>query len=160
LEEKSKCEHCKLEIQSDSEYCPRCGTVLIENTFCENHLEAKAKGVCVICTIPFCNNCGHNDKNVFLCITHKGYEIYEGMAKVFGTLDEIQAKHVESFLKESGIHPFIYSRKSSPMHLGGTDYSLFQASGDFNGHLLNEIKLMVPCSEVLDAEKMISEFNI
>jgi hypothetical protein len=46
------------------------------------------------------------------------------------------------------------------MHLGGTDYSLFRASGDFDGHIINEIKLMVPCSEVLEAEKLISEINI
>jgi hypothetical protein len=46
------------------------------------------------------------------------------------------------------------------MHLGGTDYSLFRASGDFNGHIINEIKLLVPCPEVLSAEKIISELEL
>ena len=43
--------------------------------------------------------------------------------------------------------------------MGGVDYSLFRASGEYNGHIINEIKLMVPCSEVLKAEKIIDEIE-
>ena len=46
------------------------------------------------------------------------------------------------------------------MHLGGTDYSLFRASGDFNGHIINEIKLMVPCGKVLAALEKIEDLNL
>ena len=82
------------------------------------------------------------------------------MARVFGSSDEAQILYLKECLEENSLHPFVYSRKSSPMHLGGSDYSLFNASGDFDGHLINEIKLMVPCSEVLDAEKIIKEIDL
>ena len=157
---KHLCVNCNFEADADSDYCPRCGTLFIKNIKCENHSKDKAEGVCVICGNPFCDKCIYPVNNIFLCTEHDGYEIYEGMARVFGTSDEIQIHYVESCLKENSFHPFVYSRKSSPMHLGGTDYSLFRASGDFDGHIINEIKLMVPCSEVLEAEKLLSEINI
>jgi hypothetical protein len=157
--ENNICDFCELDIQSDSEFCPRCGTILIEDVFCNTHPDIEAYGVCVICAVACCEICGHSKNNVFLCNDHEDYEIYEGMARVFGASDEAQLQHIKGFLEQSELHPFIYSRKSSPMHLGGTDYSLFRASGDFDGHIINEIKLMVPCSEVLEAEKLISEIN-
>jgi len=159
-EEKIICENCELEILSDSEFCPRCGIICIEEVFCSNHPDVEASGVCVICSEPYCEKCGYSDDLVFLCNVHDHYEVYEGMARVFGTSDEIEIHNIEGFLKDNGLHPFIYSRKSSPMHLGGSDYSLFRPSGDVKGHLINEIKLMVPCSEALEAEKLISEFKI
>ena len=154
------CDNCELGIKEDSEYCPRCGTLFINGTYCENHPKVEAGGVCVICSLPFCERCGHRVNNVFLCNVHDSYEIYEGMARVFVSSDEAQLLYLKECLEENGLHPFVYSRKSSPMHLGGSDYSLFRASGDFNGHLINEIKLMVPCSEVLDAEKIITEIDL
>ena len=156
---KYSCKNCNQEIEDDSEYCPRCGTIFMNDVFCIIYTDVEATGVCVICADPYCNICGNHHKKVFLCEPHLKHEIYEGMAKVFGTSDEVEIQHLKSILEESGLHPFIYSRKSSPMHLGGTDYSLFRASGDFNGHIINEIKLMVPCGEVLEAEKLISEIE-
>ena len=157
---KRLCTNCRFEADNDSDYCPCCGTLFIENVKCETHPDDKAEGVCVICGNPFCSNCGHSVNNIFLCNEHDGYEIYEGMARVFGTSDEIQIQYVNKYLEENDLHPFIYSKKSSPMHLGGTDYSLFRAAGDSSGHILNEIKLMVPCNEVLEAKNLISEINI
>ncbi len=95
--------------------------------------------------------------SIFLCNEHSDYEIYEGMARIFGSSDEQQVNFYKSILEENKLHPFIFERKTSPLSLGGIDYSLFRASGDANGHLINEIKLMVPCSEVLVAEKIIDE---
>jgi hypothetical protein len=37
---------------------------------------------------------------------------------------------------------------------------LFRASGEFDGHLINEIKLMIPLQEVLRAEDILSEIDI
>ena len=58
------------------------------------------------------------------------------------------------------VTPIYLLKESFPDVSGGTDYSLFRASGDFNGHIINEIKLMVLCSEVLEAEKIISELKL
>jgi hypothetical protein len=46
------------------------------------------------------------------------------------------------------------------MQLGGNDKSLINLSGSGEEKILNELKLLVPCSEVLEAEKLISEINI
>lgn len=70
----------------------------------------KAKGVCIICCLAFCSECAGWVNNVFLCAIHEGYEIYEGMARVFGTSDEALAQHVLYSLEHAGLHPFIYSR--------------------------------------------------
>ena len=154
------CDNCEFEIESDSDFCPRCGMIIIDEVLCDNHSSLEAKGACVVCGKAFCGACGYTVNQVFLCNEHNSYEIYEGMARVFGSSDVIQCEFVKSCLAENQLHPFIYSRKSSPMHLGGTDYSMFRADGDFNGHILNEIKVLVPCSEVLEAEKVISELDL
>ena len=81
------------------------------------------------------------------------------MARVFGSSDEQQVNLFKSVLEENNLHPFIYQRKASPISLGAGDYTLFRASGDPRGQIINEIKLMVPCAEVLLAEKIIDELE-
>ncbi len=154
------CIRCDFQVDKNSDFCPRCGKLFIENVKCENHSHIDATGVCVICRVPFCSNDGDQVNNVFLCVDHNGYEIYQGMARVFGTSDEVQIQYVKNYLEENNFHPFVYSRKSSPMHLGGTDYSLFRASGDFNGRIINEIKLMLPCGEILEAKEKLENLNL
>ena len=157
---KHLCANCSFEADENSDYCPRCGTLFIENVKCETHSKDEAEGVCVICEKPFCSDCSHSVNNIFLCNNHDGYEIYEGMAKVFGTSDEIQIHYVKSCLEENSFHPFIFSKKSTPMQLGGNDKTLINLSSSGEEKIINEIKLLVPCSEVLEAEKLISEINI
>ena len=132
------CTNCSFEADKDSDYCPRCGTLFIENIKCENHTENEGEGVCVICCDPFCSSCGHSVKNIFLCNEHDGYEIYEGMARIFGTSDEVQIHYINKYLEENELHPFIYSRKSTPMQLGGNDKSLINLSGSGEKKILNE----------------------
>ena len=159
MSDKLLCEFCGTEISKDSEFCTKCGTIFIEHTSCFNHSEDDAKGVCAICQQAYCKRCGLRVNNIFLCNEHSDYEIYEGMARVFGSSDDQQVNLYKSVLEENNLHPFIYERKASPISLGGGDYSLFRASGDPKGHLINEIKLMVPCSEVLQAENIIDELD-
>lgn len=154
------CENCELEIEADSDFCPRCGKLYSKDLKCINHLSYDASYVCVICCEPFCKKCGTIVAGIFLCTRHEHYEIYEGMARVYGSSDVTQVNYIKECLEKESLHPFIYSRKASPMHLGGTDYSLFRASGDYNGHIINEIKLMVPCSEILEAERILRETNL
>ena len=157
---KHLCADCNFEADDDSDYCPHCGTLFIENIKCETHSKVKAEGVCVICGKPFCSDCSHSVNNIFLCNEHNDYEVYEGMAKVFGTSDEIQIHFVKSCLEENSFHPFIHSKKSTPMQLGGNDQSLINFSSSRGENIINEIKLLVPCSEVLEAEKLMAEINI
>ena len=160
MSEQIHCNKCKLRIDEDSDFCPRCGNIINRDVKCTNHPSTDADYVCVICSEPFCKKCGAIVSGVFLCAQHDSYEIFEGMARVYGSSDFAQVNYIKGCLEQEALHPFVYSRKASPMHLGGTDYSLFRASGDFNGHIINEIKLLVPCSEVLEAEKIISKLKL
>ena len=159
MPEKLLCDFCGTEISNDSEFCTKCGTIFIDDVSCFNHSDDDAKGVCAICHQAYCKKCGLRVNGIFLCNQHSDYEIYEGMARVFGSSDEQQVNLFKSVLEENNLHPFIYQRKASPISLGAGDYTLFRASGDPRGQIINEIKLMVPCSEVLLAEKIIDELD-
>ncbi len=87
-------------------------------------------------------------------------EIYEGMARVFGGSDVPQVEFVKSCLEKEGFHPVIFSRKASPISLGAPDYTLFRASGEFDGHIVNEYKIMVPCQEFIEAEAKLKELDL
>ncbi len=159
MPEKLFCDFCGNESTDDSEFCGKCGNLFINDVQCINHTERDAAGVCTICLQAYCKKCGFRVNNVFLCNEHSNYEIVEGMARVFGTPDEALVNYIKSCLENDGLHPFIYNRKATPMHLGGSDHSLFRASGDSQNVIINEIKLVVPCSEVLEAEKIIKEIE-
>ncbi len=159
MSENILCDYCGAQIAKETEFCLKCGTLLIDDVSCFNHPDEEARGICVICHQAYCKMCGLRVNGVFLCDQHSDYEIYEGMARVFGSSDEQQVNYYKSILEENSLHPFIYERKTSPLSIGGVDYSLFRASGDSRGQLINEIKLMVPCSEFLKAEKIIDELE-
>lgn len=159
MPEKLFCDFCGTEISDDAEFCTKCGTIFIDDVSCFNHSDDDAKGVCAICHQAYCKRCGLRVNSIFLCNEHSDYEIYEGMARVFGSSDEQQVNLYKSALEEDNLHPFIFQRKASPLSFGSGDYTIFQTSSDAGVHIINEIKLMVPCSEVLVAEKIIDEID-
>jgi len=161
--EKNKflCSTCNFEIQPDTDYCSRCGNIFIEEVKCENHLETEAEGVCVICTKPCCNKCGYKGNDVFLCNEHDSIEIYQGLAKVYGTVDEIQVHFIKQCLEEKGLHPFIFSKKSTALHLGGIDHPIVDSViNPGKRNVMNEIKLLIPFTEVIEAWKTIDELEL
>lgn len=153
------CEYCGNETTDDSEFCIKCGNIFVDDVQCLNHSETDAAGVCAICHQAYCKKCGLRVNNIFLCNEHSEYEIVEGMARIFGSSDEAQINYIKVFLEKEGFHPFIYNRKATPMHLGGSDHSLFRAAGDSRNVIINEIKLVVPCSEVLEAKSVLDELE-
>lgn len=153
------CEECKSEVARDDEFCPSCGRPFIQNLKCMHHADADASGVCIICCVPYCSRCGGIVNKHFLCGEHENCEIYEGKARVYGVSDEVTAHYAMECLKNGGMHPFLFSRKASPLSLGGADYTSFNASGEYDGHIINEIKVLVPCQEVLKAEKLLRDLE-
>lgn len=127
------CSYCENEINTDSDFCPYCGTLCLGNIKCKNHEDVDAQGVCLICEEPFCNQCGGRRNHKFFCSAHDDYEVYQGMAKVYGSSDYVQCSYIIDALKNEGINALMYNRKTSPLHLGGTDYSLFRASETLTG---------------------------
>ena len=81
------------------------------------------------------------------------------MARVFGDLDDTNVQYAKSCLEQAALHPFIFSKiqaKGSSRLVS----TLFEANGDSNGHIVNEIKLMIPCQEVIAAEEVLRELKI
>ena len=159
MESQYQCENCKSDIKESDSFCSNCGSIFEEKK-CSNHSENEAEGVCVICSEALCNSCLGRVDDICLCVDHSDYEIYEGMARVYGSSDFPEIKYIEDCLQKEGIKTFIYSRKATNISLGGTDYSLFRPSGDFNGHLINEEKIMVPFDQVLKAKEIINNLEI
>ncbi|MCK5458034.1 MAG: hypothetical protein KAI45_12980 [Melioribacteraceae bacterium] len=153
------CNYCKNEVTKSDNFCANCGTIFLENEICENHPNKIAEGKCLICLIKLCTECGLFVNGVFLCEDHSDYEVYEGMSKVFGSSDILQVNYMKEIFEGEGLHPFIYERKTSPLSLGGVDYSLFRASGEYLGHVINESKLLLPLNEVLQGEQIIKDLD-
>jgi hypothetical protein len=149
------CGKCSNKVQNGAEFCPNCGNAFVDGLMCKNHKSQPATGVCIICCLAYCGHCATRVNKRFLCSDHESYEIYEGMARVYGVSDEAAAQYVRRCLEQDGLHPFLYSRKASPISGGGPDYTLFRASGEYDGHIINEVKVMVPCREVLQAERIL-----
>ena len=72
---------------------------------------------------------------------------------------EWQVEFAKNSLETDELHPFVYTRKASPISIGGPDYTLFRASGEYDGHIVNEFKLMVPCQEFPIAEQKLRELG-
>ncbi len=154
------CPVCENEGSVDDEFCPDCGALFVDGAKCDTHYSEPAEGVCIICCIAYCKRCANRVNGKFLCNAHSHYEIVEGMAKVYGVSDLAQAEYVKENLESSGLHPFLYSRKSNPLHLGSSDYTLYRIAGDTNRVNINEYKVMVPCQQVLTAEKILREMGM
>ena len=150
------CTHCGTTVTEANKFCPNCGSIFTDGFVCVNHGSIEAEGVCVICSKPFCKNCGKESVGVFLCDPHWQYEIHEGMARVFGCFDNLHAQHVTSCLEQAGYHPYLYSRIFNP------NADLVSISGivrNFGNHPINELKVLVPFSELLKAEETLKQLG-
>lgn len=152
------CENCKFEVMESDYFCPNCGSIFIDNK-CANHTENSAEGVCLICQKICCSECGLDVNGAYLCNDHSNIEIIQSMGRVYGTSDSLEIDYILSVLEDENFHPFRYSRKASPISLGGSDYTLFRSSGESNGNIINEIKIMIPLNEYLEAKKLIENIN-
>lgn len=154
------CNHCEMPVRAADDYCRDCGSLFQEGVFCRLHPDQPAEGICVICGGACCAACGAFVTRRFLCVAHSGYEIYEGMARVFGSSDVTLAQYAHACLEQAGLHPFLYSLGATPYAVGAPEYTLFRTAGDYDGHIVNEFKVMVPCGEVVEAERVLSELNL
>jgi hypothetical protein len=110
--------------------------------------------VCVICRKRCCSKCGGDVNKIFLCDKHSEYELHEGMARVYGTIDNVQAQFVTKCLEQAGCHPFLYSRKFNP-GAGMIDSWVRLGIRNYGKYPIAEMKVLVPFAEVLKAEKLV-----
>jgi hypothetical protein len=155
----SECSHCGGTVTAASQFCPWCGSVFTDNLFCPHHPTDAAVGVCVICSQPCCAKCGGETVGVFLCDTHWQYETHEGMARVYGTIDNVQAQYVTSCLEHAGLHPFLYTRHFNP---GPGMINSWARAGirNYGNHTIIELKVLVPFAEVHRAEEVLTELQL
>jgi hypothetical protein len=147
---------CSSVVQEEAEYCPNCGAMFKEGFRYIHHQSKPADGICVICKRPFCSDCGADITYIFFCNHHGTYEVHEGMAQVFVHTDNVQVQHATLCLQQAGYHPFLFSRWFSP----GTDVERWIP---FRKHARNpktELKVLVPFSEVLEAEKTLRNLSL
>jgi hypothetical protein len=153
------CTNCNSTVTQQDTFCPHCGSLFDENRVCANHPSIKAAGVCVICGMPCCKKCGSESNRVFLCDAHWHYEIQEGMARVYGSIDNVQAQYVTQCLEQASLHPFQYSRMFNP-GAGAIDNWVRAGIRNFGNHPIVEQKVLVPFSEVIKAENTLRELDI
>ena len=103
------CTTCNNDVKDDDEFCPYCGSVLIENVYCDRHHRVEAEGVCIIYYLPFCKKCGSFANNLFLCDKHCGYEIYVGMARIYSTLNDTPARYAKLVLNRPDFILFYFA---------------------------------------------------
>ncbi len=153
------CPHCEHVVAASDDFCIECGSLFTDGLMCRNHPGVAAAGVCVICSCPFCEKCGKESVGRFLCNAHGAYEIYEGFARVFGTLDDTEAQFAKSCLEKAGMHPVLFAKRAPK---GGPRFftTLWAPLGGYIGHTVTEVKVMVPCHEVVKAEKTLHELKI
>ena len=144
------CENCNNAVNSDDDFCPECGTLFIDDIFCNNHNDILAEGVCIICSLPFCEECSEVVNNHFLCSHHSNYEIYEGTVRVYETYDDVAVQNVKTCLEQDGLHPILFNRLRSPY---GTERYHF-------GNKTKGLKVMVPIYEVLKAEEILKSLKL
>ncbi len=147
-EDEFVCSACGKEVIGDYDFCPHCGSILSEGVFCDKHQHVAAVGVCVVCGVPCCDECGSEVNKTFLCARHVDCEIFEGMVKVYATHEEADAEFTKSRLDGAGLHPALFHLRRS-IDRGHVEYEVYARGENFNA---SEIKVMVPCEEVADAE--------
>ena len=145
------CDHCNNAVKDDDDFCPECGSIFIDDVYCDNHKDIIAKGVCIICSVPYCKKCGTMINNHFLCNPHSNYEIFEGTTKIYGTVDETDVLYVKNCLEQNRLHPVLLYRHS--LYGGsGFSYPVFKGTK-------SDIKVMVPFQEVSQAEEILKTIN-
>ena len=111
----------------------------------------------MICSKPFCPECGKRRHGVYLCNDHGDIPVIEGLAGVFGGEDELHVRYLESVLKETGYHPHLYIRKVHPIstafHMAG---NLFEAQG----RISNAILILVPFHEFMEVQKVLEALRV
>lgn len=145
------CPDCRKRVEEADDFCPHCGVIFSKGIVCDKHHRIEASGVCVVCGVPCCDECGGAMNGLFLCIRHSSYEIFQGMVKVYGTHDDADAEIAKARLNDAGLHAtlFYLKRFGRKSRVG---YEVFEEGKTFN---TSEIKVMVPCQEVIEAENVL-----
>ena len=155
------CGECGCEAERGDSFCGECGSLLDDGIPCCRHPEREAEGVCVICSHPFCDECAGRVDGLFLCDEHGSYEIREGLVRVFGDVDGGIAWQASGSMEQAGLHPSVHKRKADRLAtLADDSASPGPADWREEDRMFNEFQVLVPCSEVLEAELILFDLGL
>jgi hypothetical protein len=151
-----KCSYCGEEITGDSDFCPHCGTLLVDgkNIFCNEHPNISASGVCIICQTPVCLECCAVIHGRKFCSVHRKVKVQQDWAEVFRATELSDAELVRSVLESEG-HKVSVQNFNSVGFIwdGGGDSSISRSN------INKPAKIFVPIPEYLDAIKAAEEWR-
>lgn len=137
------CERCGEEIAVDSEACPACGYLRVQQA-CARHPERNGEGQCVICGIVLCAECNRGGTGHFVCEQHQEIPVVNGWAQVYTTPDDIEAQLISENLQAQGVDARILSQKDH--------FSIPVGLGD-----LSQVRVLVPADAYAEAVDLIAE---
>ncbi|MDP3580853.1 MAG: hypothetical protein Q8S39_02890, partial [Ignavibacteria bacterium] len=92
----------------------------------------------------------------FLCKEHEHYEILQSLAVIAVCKETYESEGLRNSLIGNGLHPFLFSGKNSPSVYLPAKNSNTQNALDLAIYGSDEIKILVPFSEVLEAESILN----
>lgn len=149
------CPICDKQISQYDDYCISCGSILSGDIFCQNHTDLEAEGVCLICSKPFCTECGTEVIGKFFCKDHSNYELLENLVTVYKSEDYFKIEELKKILEKVNLHPTIVNKTEYPSFVDLNTYKNINKTDRFISNITEVIKLLVPCQEVQEAEKLI-----
>ncbi len=149
------CSNCEGEVFKDSDFCPHCGYLLMdEKLFCDLHPEKEAGGVCIICQRLVCGMCSEESERRVFCLDHLEVIVDGDWAEVFRSTDVHDAELAKSLLQDAKHHVEV-------QNFGSIGYA-WDGGGDnpqSRSNLNNPAKVFVPIDEYLKAREVLDEWR-
>ena len=143
------CIRCGQNAAKPDLFCRHCGQLLGPPPECFHHPHRQARGICVVCFRPCCEECGNDAKGMFLCNIHAICEIRDESALVFETADAERAHRVLNQLRQAGLHPLEHEEAA-----GSLDTALMYPEGGGT-----EMQIYVPFREFEQADDVLAANN-
>lgn len=142
MESTIRCSHCDQEIDASETACPACGHIHQGPLQCARHPDREARGVCVICGDPVCEECDAEGAVHHACPDHRRVPVIEGWAQVYTTSDTFEADLIRENLQAEGVDAAVLSQK---------DQSFNVDLGD-----LSPVRILVPAYDYLEAMRLLT----
>jgi hypothetical protein len=107
----SLCPNCAAEVTAENTFCDACGRFLSDEHLpeCAMHSGTPAAGICVVCSIPVCEECSEHSEKKFLC-RDKGHRgILENWRVLCRPSSEFDAEAILRNVRAAGITAYAFS---------------------------------------------------
>ena len=144
-EEPLRCDECDSPVSENDTSCGHCGVLFEEGLKCEAHATSEAIARCLICRRLMCESCAERIAGRAFCHDHNDYRFVENWAVVYTADAEWNASVLVGYLRDKDVDCVVDSKRDTARALTV-------------GHLA-QVNLMVPFDRVLEAEKLIEDWE-